>query len=470
MLHRHRILVIDDSRELLASLRTLLESEGLEVRVADEGLEGLREARAFRPHCILVDYYMPGMNGEDVVARVRAFDALTQIVLMTGHPGERPGREMMRRLDIQGYHAKSESTERLLVSIDGALKAYRQLSEIERQSRGLRKMLEASPRIHRFQPLTDLCATALGELVELTQSPRALIATLEADDALVVRSEIPVPARARRGGSFIVELRKALGRALDSGTTEPAEGFTVAAIRLAGAPLGVLAIEGDPATHDPGLLLLFANQLALAIENVRLYEMATLDSLTQLQSRRHFLERLDDWLRLSVRDRRPLSLILVDLDGLKTINDRLGHVAGDRAIARAGECIRSVIRETDIGGRYGGDEFAIVTPHTAASGAGVLAERLRYAIAEAPVDVDGEMVRLTASIAYGGFDSPPLEAWTRRGLPKSAWKELATRLIGEVDAALYVAKGSGRNRVVAAGEDGAIDRRIIEIARSLEVA
>src|SRR5262245_57455930 len=102
----NRILVVDDSEPLLRSLKRLLEAEGHEVRIAQDGPTGIDVAREWFPNCILLDYQMPGMNGDDVVIAIRAFDPSAQIVVMSGHETARPARDLMRRLDIQGFHPK----------------------------------------------------------------------------------------------------------------------------------------------------------------------------------------------------------------------------------------------------------------------------------------------------------------------------------------------------------------------------
>lgn len=123
----HTILVVDDSRLMLESTRMLLEAEGHRVLTAPDGESALRILQHERPQLILLDYFMPGMTGEEVVRRVRESDRLVQIVLVTGYSGEKPARAMMRALDIQGYHDKSEGAERLLLWVEVALKSYHHL-------------------------------------------------------------------------------------------------------------------------------------------------------------------------------------------------------------------------------------------------------------------------------------------------------------------------------------------------------
>jgi diguanylate cyclase (GGDEF)-like protein len=167
-----------------------------------------------------------------------------------------------------------------------------------------------------------------------------------------------------------------------------------------------------------------------------LQRLATIDGLTGLFNRRHFLALADaEWQRFQ-RYRQPLSLLMLDIDLFKSINDRYGHDVGDRVLAQIAKACRKQKRSSDVMGRLGGEEFAILLPQTNLRQAGMFAERLRQTVAEQALPVaDGE-VRATISIGIG-------EAHQARDL---------TDLIKQGDLALYKAKQAGRNRVRCAGE------------------
>lgn len=158
------------------------------------------------------------------------------------------------------------------------------------------------------------------------------------------------------------------------------------------------------------------------------------DPLTGLFNARRLFDSLDAELARAHRYREPLSLLLVDLDGLKTLNDRHGHAAGDEAIRGLARVIRSHLRETDIGARWGGDEFGVLAPNTSEPAALALAERIRAMIPEAAAGW-----RLSGSVGVATIDPG------RDG----AVVDPAT-LMRAADAALYEAKRRGRNRVVSA--------------------
>jgi len=123
----YTILVVDDQTDTLESVRLLLEREGHRVLTAASGARALELLRTEKVHLALVDYLMPRMRGDELVVRIREVDPTIQVVLQTGYAGERPPREMLRRLDIHGYHDKAEGPEKLLLWVDVALKAWAQL-------------------------------------------------------------------------------------------------------------------------------------------------------------------------------------------------------------------------------------------------------------------------------------------------------------------------------------------------------
>jgi signal transduction histidine kinase len=149
------ILVVDDQEEALVSVRLLLEREGHRVLTATGGEEALALFCPGEVHLVIVDYFMPRMNGEDLVHAIRALDEDVQILLQTGYAGEKPPREMLWLLDIQGYHDKSEGPGRLLLWVDVALKAIAHLKKIrdaEREMEESRMQLRSlSMRLLRVQ-------------------------------------------------------------------------------------------------------------------------------------------------------------------------------------------------------------------------------------------------------------------------------------------------------------------------------
>lgn len=129
------ILVVDDQAETLESVRALLRREGHRVLVAGSGARALALLAENRVDVVIADYFMPVMNGEVLIRAIRERDSLVQIILQTGYAGDKPPREMLQRLAIQGYHDKSEGPERLLVWVDVALKGRDLLAQTQAAER-----------------------------------------------------------------------------------------------------------------------------------------------------------------------------------------------------------------------------------------------------------------------------------------------------------------------------------------------
>ena len=175
---------------------------------------------------------------------------------------------------------------------------------------------------------------------------------------------------------------------------------------------------------------------ALRDANRELERLAHTDGLTGLANRRYFMDRLSSELERSDRYERPLSLIVLDLDHFKEVNDTHGHAAGDAVLKAAAEALRSVCRDVDVPARVGGEEMALLLPETARSGARTVAERVRVRIERrthtAP---DGATFGVTASLGVAAA---------------GAGARTAEELLQRADEALYRAKDEGRNRVTVA--------------------
>ncbi len=166
---------------------------------------------------------------------------------------------------------------------------------------------------------------------------------------------------------------------------------------------------------------------------------AASDPLTRLANRRAFESRLEDEIERARRYHQPLSLLVLDLDHFKAINDTYGHAAGDEVLKAVASSLGRSIRKVDLAARYGGEEFVVIVPMTPAAGALVLAERLRALVAEERVTVSTEggaqSIAVTVSIGVAALESG----------------QGAEAFFTAADGALYSAKHGGRNRVVVAG-------------------
>jgi len=166
-------------------------------------------------------------------------------------------------------------------------------------------------------------------------------------------------------------------------------------------------------------------------DDLQMQRLATIDGLTDTLNRRAFFERAESARLLALRLRKPIALMMLDLDHFKRLNDGFGHACGDEALRVFADTARGVLRDHDLMGRLGGEEFALALPGTGLEGALHAAERLRIAVAEAPLLSCAGSYRMTVSIGLVMIDTG----------------EELTAALARADHALYVAKTTGRNRV-----------------------
>jgi diguanylate cyclase (GGDEF)-like protein len=172
--------------------------------------------------------------------------------------------------------------------------------------------------------------------------------------------------------------------------------------------------------------------------NEALEQLSITDSLTRLHNHRFFQDQFAREAKRVERTGSPLTLVLIDIDDFKSLNDRLGHAAGDAALARVAAVMSGVLRETDLLCRYGGEEFALLSPQTDLTGGVSLAEKIRSAVAESSYPIVGPdgPIRITISIGVAEF------------------ADSTEATFNQADRALYDAKASGKDCVVAASLSG----------------
>ncbi len=201
--------------------------------------------------------------------------------------------------------------------------------------------------------------------------------------------------------------------------------------------LGVMAF-GIPEIYPKAeILAIFARQAAMTIENAQLFskveEMALRDTLTGLYNRRYFQQILDYELNRAKRYRQPLSLIFIDLDHFKDINDQFGHSVGDQFLRQIAIKLSTLFRTTDLVARYAGDEFIAILPTTHHEGAMILARRILEQLGSYQIMVRGKTLQVSVSVGVDTYEG--LEGVGTVGF------------IDRADKAMYVAKSQGRNRV-----------------------
>jgi diguanylate cyclase (GGDEF)-like protein len=467
----YTILLVDDNPEYLEATRILLEHEGHNVVCAADGGSALDILRRQRIDLTLLDYFMPGITGQEVVSRLREFNPYIQVILQTGYVGEQPPRELLRRLDIQGYYDKNEGPEKLLMWTDAGLKAASMAKMLAKSRQGLRYILDATPSLHEIRPLNELLQRLLYQVAELLgavnsfvavfpdgEGPgsgsdqsqvESFVATVEDGMELVVRAGT---GRFSERGAAVGPLEEGeesvIADALRHGRIRILEEATVVPLRVGEATLGVIYLDRPAVLEDDvELLQIFANQAAVAMQNAQLYAMATLDSLTGVFGRGFFDKWLVRELRSAFRSKEPLTLLMVDMDAMKRINDTAGHLAGDQALMTVGKALRQATRTTDIVGRYGGDEFALILPQSEAQGSGIVAKRILSLLEDRSAPAPGGAIPLSVSIGLSTLKAPvPTPEESPRRITQAYFQRMGQELIKKADEALYVAKKDKENR------------------------
>jgi len=174
------------------------------------------------------------------------------------------------------------------------------------------------------------------------------------------------------------------------------------------------------------------NRRQLQATNLQLQKLSSTDRLTGLYNRGHWEEALKIEYSRHARYGHPTTLLMFDIDHFKQVNDTHGHQAGDRVIQVVAELVRAHVRDADVAGRYGGEEYAVLCPDTDKLGGQVLAERLRQAVEATPVIYEGKTIQFTISVGVADLAEPA---------------HGHQQLIEHADQALYTSKRSGRNRV-----------------------
>lgn len=293
-----------------------------------------------------------------------------------------------------------------------------------------------APLAHRVVPSYGVAMLALTALSAFNLGPvealmRAIVNPLLLAGALLLLSSaiVALLRGSRYAGFFLVGwtpllLVTALGSAQVSGGLSGWPGLNEAGIAAGAFEAVVLSL---------GLL---DRTASMRTERDSARKLADMDSLTGLLNRRAWLSRVQPLIEQSFASDRALTLVFLDLDHFKSLNDCYGHGAGDAALVRVAETLRQTLRPGDIVSRFGGEEFVAALPACSESGARLIAERIRKGITELALTINPQGARLTASI----------------GIASIRRRERMESLLARADKAMYEAKTRGRNQIVVAEE------------------
>ncbi len=448
-----RILVVDDVPSNVKLLESRLLAEYFEVVCAHSGEEALKICAGGKVDVVLLDVMMPEMDGFEVCRRLKSNAATQHIpVVMVTTLGETSDRVRGLEAGADDFLSKPVDDLQLVTRVKSLVRLKMLTDELRlrtetAENAGFEAGLEEDRR--------DSSAILLID--EAPHSSAAISAMLRGHFSLDVEDDPQAGLfRAAEGGYECVLVTSSYAtydplrlcaqlRALDRTRLLPVmlvvdqdEGPMIARA----LELGVNDYIVRPVDQQE-LQARLRTQLRRKRYNDRLrssvsqsFRMAVTDPLTGLHNRRYLDTHLPKLLARAVARRRPLSVMMADIDLFKAINDRWGHPSGDDVLREFADRLRQNIRGIDLICRFGGEEFVVVMPDTERDMAEMVAERLRVAIASEPFTVDGgkNAIAVTTSVGVvgcAGGDGDPAD------------------LLKRADAALYDAKSKGRNRVVA---------------------
>ena len=482
-----RVLIVDDEQVILDLLDRLVGSLGIEVDCVNNGSEALELIERFRHDLVITDLKMPSMDGLEVLGRAKEFNPDCEVIILTGYGDMQSVVQAMRRGAYDYLQKPVEDMDLFLTAVRRALEKHR--LSVERKEL-IRDLQEAQRRLSQQRA---------SELEHIQQIGLALGSALERDEIVRVAHdalgsvvgcevlglwivgpdlgarEFLVHARRPLNEQVIEELREHLHNrpsvngelahqagdlplrvivnSQDGGNGDRASIRSLDSVkimpltlrdRLQGLVLVGAERENEFSADEGQLVDILIGQAAAALEKASLFErmsdLAIRDGLTNLFNWRHFYELLRAEVERAERYGGPFSVVMIDTDVLKMINDTYGHPTGDDFLRRIGHLIRGVVRTTDHVARYGGDEFGLILPQTGSEAALALAERLRLAIEEYDFVFGVEHPRATASLGVATF-------FPGKGMT-------AEDVVAKADRALYQAKAKGKNQVRVYREDG----------------
>jgi two-component system cell cycle response regulator len=450
-----RVLVVDDVSANVKLLEARLSAEYFDVITATNGLAALAVCERAECDIVLLDVMMPDMDGFEVCRRIKSNPATHYIPVVMVTALDQPSDR------VRGLEAGADDFLTKPVSDVALIARVRSLTRLKMVTDELRMRAVTSREIGIENPSLEAVAdTGRGGRVLVVDDRQAsydrMASMLSAEHAVDVEPDANEALfHAAEGGydlvivSLALENFDALRLCSQVRSLERTRNLPILAVsdadnteRLArGLEIGVNDYLLRPVDKNELLARVrtqvrkkrFTERLR---DNVQMsIEMAITDALTGLHNRRYMETHLSTLVEQAAGRGKPLSVLIVDIDFFKAINDNYGHDAGDDVLREFALRVRKSIRGIDLACRYGGEEFVVVMPETDMAVATMVAERLRRRIATEPFAVgqDGRTIEVTISIGIAAI---------------AATKDSAAALLKRADQALYRAKRDGRNRVV----------------------
>ncbi len=482
---KRRLLLADDNKLVVKVTSSILEQAGYEVDIAWDGIEAAIKAFSLLPDLIILDIEMPKIKGYQV-CRLLKEDQLTSwmpVIMLTGREHQ---SDMFWGLKTgaDAYITKGFKPEHLLEKVDELLSRAGDYEEEKDLSHKRKKDVSEDYVIDKITDLLDRklyettilndIASLSGSLQDFPETVSSVFEILEklfgynsgsmlfiAEQELYLYANHPCSREALEdlaeetmqvatGYAWQVSDSSLVERVIlnedrvkeETPEMQSRPAYVHIPLKAHKTVIGVLVMAGPPTPafrrDAPAILNLVSNELTMILDNARLYEgakrMAITDGLTKIYNHRFFQELFEKEFKRASRYKSIFSLIMLDIDLFKRINDTYGHLFGDEILKDMSSLVKGCLRTMDILARYGGEEFAVLLPETDLEDAVLTAERIRMAVENHDFPQSkGKPVRVTVSQGVTAFPSSNIEK--------------RSDIVAKADAALYEAKEAGRNCV-----------------------
>ena len=473
-LSSYRVLLIEDSPSQQMAMKLFLEREGFKVITANNGLEGINSAFSEVPDIIISDIIMPELNGYQLCRLLKNQENTSKIpIILLTSLEDKLDRFWGLKSGADLYLVKDDEPPIIISKINELINKLNVIPKKNRTTVRHSQTYSLKSRINRILDKLLFESTVSNETRQLSNyidDPNMavkeffslLYSIIGFSCAALIfydkgKSIINLEIKEPIGESYLKEIREKLE--LDKLPQSPedltwnvnGESFVikedgdflshyVSPLKIHGEDIGSISIfslkEKAFTQETIKIIELLSADFAMIAKLILLYEenkrLSNTDSLTNLNNRRYFFNTLERDFNVSSRYNKPLSLIMLDIDHFKSVNDKYGHQQGDQVLVDISQILMKGSRSCDFVARFGGEEFIIYYPETGLKGAEEIAERLRKKVENYPFGTPKGSIKITASIGV------------------TTLSESITKLhdfIELADQALYQAKSAGRNRV-----------------------
>lgn len=463
-----KVLIIEDNLTNRAMLEDVLRSSGYVTMSAVEGKEGLRLIKEWGPSVVLLDLVMPGMGGADICREIRGMSLKKRpSVIIVSVKGDKETVVDLLSKGADDFIVKPFNESELIARVKAQLRISYFYQEAEEDKRNLETLLEITRTLSATLDPEEVLKVIVGKVAEAMDALRcSIVLIVKSDEGYVLAShDNPEISGLKINLNKYPEIKEVINtrtplvlddmvsHPLMSTVNEQIKGLKdmsllIVPIVFNDEVLGTLFLrtrrrkEGF-VKKEIDFCRIVANSSFHAIRNAKLFEkvtkekeylkeIAVKDHLTSLYNHNFFYSRLEEEFERAIRYEAPLSLIMMDIDDFKRINDSYGHRAGDEVLKEVSTMIKRGVRKTDILARYGGEEFVIILTHTPLKGAIDEAERLRELIQSHSY---AGLIKESITLSFG------VAAFPHRNVVNSG------DLVNHADDALYKAKRDGKNCV-----------------------